>query len=517
MTSSIDSPSTNGHHHQNGNAANPSTNGHHHQNGHRANGTVAHEVLPPQPNGHSTHPSGVVYTNGTSQHRPNGNSDHCNGTLGSRGASTNTPQLSPDLSKEPIAICGIGVRLPGGIQSSSDLFEFLISKGDAKATVPADRFNIDAYHDPSGKAGSIVTREGYFLDADLSKFDTSMFGMSAAEVAQLDPSQRLLLEVTREAFETAGEANFRGQNIGTFIGDFTADWEDLQNVDQLHYAPYQLMGKADFVLSNRLAFDYNLLGPSMTTKTACSASGEALYEAVLAIRSGSCPAAIVGGANIILTPRSSIAMTSMGVLSPDGSCKTFDASANGYARGESVCALYIKRLDHALRDGNPVRAVIRACESNADGGDKLRTFGTPNAAAQEALIRHTYEGAGLSLSETKVVECHGTGTPIGDPLETSAVASCFGGDERVYIGSLKPNLGHSEGGSALASLIKAVVALENRTILPNIKFTQPNPKSGFWVVSNYGPDANGFTQFRGSEILKFRSMPFVGRPASARE
>lgn len=174
-------------------------------------------------------------------------------------------------------------------------------------------------------------------------------------------------------------------------------------------------------------------------------------------------------------------MTSMGVLSPDGSCKTFDANANGFARGESVSAIYIKRLDHAIRDGNPIRAVIRACDSNADGGDPTRTFGTPNPHAHETLIRQVYANAGLSLEDTKVVECHGTGTAVGDPLEATAVANCFGGGEKVYIGSLKPNIGHGEGGAALASILKAVVSLENKTILPNIKFERPNPKSGFII------------------------------------
>ncbi|KAI0124129.1 putative polyketide synthase [Xylariales sp. AK1849] len=370
----------------------------------------------------------------------------------------------------------MGVRLPGGIRSSSELFDFLANKGDARNIVPEDRYNVEAYYDPSGKPGSIATKYGYYLDVDLAQFDASMFRISNAELASMDPSQRLLLEVTREAFESAGEADFRGRNIGTFVGDFTEDWQDLQNVDLLNSAPYQMTGKADFALANRLAFEYDLLGPSVSIKTACSATAEAVHQAVLAIRSGSCPSAIVAGANIIITPRISIAMTQIGLLAADGNCKTFDAGANGFARGESVCALYIKRLDDAIRDGNPIRAVIRACDSNADGGDGSRTFGTPNAAAQEKLIRQTYELAGLPLAETKVVELHGTGTPVGDPLETTAIAACFGGKEKVYIGSVKPNIGHGEGGSAMASIIKSVVALESKTILPNIKFERPNPK-----------------------------------------
>ena len=384
---------------------------------------------------------------------------------------------SIDIPNTPIAICGMGVRLPGGIRSASDLFNFLVNKGDARNVVPKDRYNVEAYYDPEGKPGSVITKYGYYLDIDLAQFDSTMFSISNAELAAMDPCQRLLLEVTREAFESAGETDFRGRNIGTFIGDFTEDWQDLQNVDLLNSAPYQLTGKGDFALSNRLAFEYDLLGPSITIKTACSSTAEAVHEAVLAIRSGSCPSAIVAGANIIITPRASIAMTSVGLLAPDGNCKTFDARANGFARGESVCALYIKPLDDAIRDGNPIRAIIRACESNADGGDGSRTFGTPNAIAQERLIRQTYKSAGLPLAETKVVELHGTGTPVGDPLETAAIAECFCGDETVYIGSVKPNVGHGEGGSVMASIIKSVVALENKIILPNIKFEEPNPKS----------------------------------------
>jgi len=386
----------------------------------------------------------------------------------------------------PIAICGIGVRLPGAIRSAQDLYTFLHDKRDARNEVPPSRYNVSAYHDPAGKPGTINTQYGYYLsdaDTDLAAFDPTMFTISNVELASLDPSQRLLLEVTREALENAGEAHsFRGSKIGTFVGDFTEDWQDLQNADLLNPAPYQMTGKADFALANRLAYEYDLRGPSVAIKTACSATAEALRQAVLAIRAGSCPSAIVAGANIIITPRTSVAMTQFGLLASDGNCKTFDASADGFARGESVCAIYIKRLDEALRDGNAIRAVIRACDGNADGGggsgsDGARSFGTPNAAAQERLIRQTYELAGLDMAETKVVELHGTGTPVGDPLETAAIAACFGGEDAVYIGSVKPNLGHGEGASAMASIIKSVVALENRTILPNIKFSKPNPKS----------------------------------------
>ena len=214
----------------------------------------------------------------------------------------------------------------------------------------------------------------------------------------------------------------------------------------------------------------------MTLKAACSSAGLALHQALQAIRLGEISAAIVAGASILLAPGQAITMAAGLPLSPEGSSKTFDASADGYARAEGVSCLYIKRLDEAIRDRNPVRAVIRASATNADG--RSRGVMVPNPVAHEALIRQAYQNAGLDFSETAMVECHGTGTAVGDPLEVEAVAKCFG-DRGVYIGSVKPNLGHSEGASAITSVLKAVVALEHQMIIPNIKFNTPNPASKF--------------------------------------
>jgi len=214
---------------------------------------------------------------------------------------------------------------------------------------------------------------------------------------------------------------------------------------------------------------------SVTLKSACSSSGMALHQALQAIRLGEISAAIVAGTSLMLTPSLSITMSMTGLLSPDGSSKSFDASANGYARAEAISCIYIKRLDEAIKDGNPIRAVIRASGSNADG----RTQGgltIPNPVAHEALIRQVYQSAGLDFGETAMVECHGTGTAAGDPLEVSAVASCFG-EHGIYIGSIKPNLGHAEAVAGINSIFKAVLSLENQTIIPNIKFVNPNPAS----------------------------------------
>ena len=214
----------------------------------------------------------------------------------------------------------------------------------------------------------------------------------------------------------------------------------------------------------------------MTVKTACSSAGLGLHLALQSIRLGECSSAIIAGANLIMAPGMSIILTAAGTLSPDGSSKTFDASANGYGRGEGVSALYVKRLDEAIRDGNPIRAVIRASSTGVDG--KTAGITMPSPEAHESMIREAYENAGLDFSRTAMFECHGTGTSAGDPVEVKAIANCFGKDG-IYIGSVKPNLGHSEGNSAITSIVKAVLSLEHRTIIPNIKFHTPNPASKF--------------------------------------
>jgi acyl transferase domain-containing protein/2-polyprenyl-3-methyl-5-hydroxy-6-metoxy-1,4-benzoquinol methylase len=217
--------------------------------------------------------------------------------------------------------------------------------------------------------------------------------------------------------------------------------------------------------------------PSITVKTGCSAALVALHDACRAVISGDCESAVIGGANLILAPGMSSALTEQRVLSPEGSCKTFSADADGYARAEAINAIYIKPLSQAIRDGNPIRAIIRATATNSDG--KTPGISVPNADAHERLMRHAYSRAGLKdLSETAFVECHGTGTPTGDPIEANAVGRVFG-EFGVYIGAVKPNLGHSEGASGLTSLIKVVLALEHQTIPPNIKFVESNPKIAF--------------------------------------
>ncbi|KAM6508198.1 hypothetical protein FALCPG4_018080 [Fusarium falciforme] len=390
--------------------------------------------------------------------------------------SSNNPSPATLAAPRPIAICGIALRLPGQVRDPEAFWDVLANQRDLRGPIPPDRYNAEGYTNKLGSRSAIKTRHGYFLDEDLTALDTSFFSMSKTELERCDPQQRQLLEVTREVLESAGEKEFRGKPIGCYVGTFGEDWLQMSAKEQQHFGGYLMTGHGDLMLANRLSFEYDFKGPSMVIKTGCSASLICLHEACRALQSGDCTGAIIAGANLIMGPTTTSAMTEEGMLSPEGSCKTFDSAADGYARGEAINAVYIKLLDDAIRDNNPIRAIIRNTGTNSDG--KSQGLLTPNSSAHEALMRKVYADIDLDPGRTAFVECHGTGTPMGDPLETIAVGNVFG-EHGVYIGSVKPNVGHSEGASGLTSLIKGVLALEKHTIPPNIKFSKPNPKIPF--------------------------------------
>ncbi|KAF9880614.1 hypothetical protein CkaCkLH20_01656 [Colletotrichum karsti] len=417
---------------------------------------------------HTNGINGVNHTNGVNgANHTNGVNGHANGVN------------SLNEKAVPIAICGMGVRLPGGVSTAQEFWEFLINKGDARGRVPESRYNVSAYHEKTKRPTTVATEYGYFLDdsVKLGAMDTSRFSMSRADVEFSDPQQRRILEVVTEALEDAGESKFRGKTIGCYFGNMNEDWGEMLNRDPLWHGPNKIDGYQDWMLANRISYEFGLTGPSMTIRTACSSSLVCLNEACSAIQRGICEGAVVAGGNLMLAPGMTQQMTEKGILSPEGSCKTFSADADGYARGEAFAAVFLKPLDAAVRDGNPIRAVIRAAVANSDG--KTHGITQPNAAAHEAMIRLAYEQAGITdFSKTAYFECHGTGTAVGDPIETGAVANVFG-DKGIHITSVKPNVGHTEGASGLVSLIKAVMSLEHRTIPPNIKFNIPNPKIAF--------------------------------------
>ncbi|KAF9763194.1 hypothetical protein IL306_003222, partial [Fusarium sp. DS 682] len=428
-----------------------------------------------RPNGHgdggiNSTPNGAPQSSDNSFHRA------VNGDTQVNGGTKTTASFTP------MAICGMACRLPAGIHSPQQLWSFLLDKGDARSRVPESRFKIDSYYAPDTKPGATVSKYGYFLDesVNLGALDTSFFSMTRSEVERLDPQQRLLLEVARECLDDAGEVGWKGAKVGVYVGSYGQDWYDIFGREAQMYGT-QVPVTHDFMLANRISYEMDLHGPSMTIRTACSAALIGLNEACSAIAKGDCTSAIVGGTNLIIAPALTMASSEHGVLSPDGSCKTFSADANGYARSEAFSAVFIKPLDKAIRDGNPIRAVIKGIATNSDG--KTNGIALPNPKAQEEVIRDAYTAAGISdYSKTGFIECHGTGTAVGDPIEIAAITSVFGNsteDSQMHITSVKPNLGHSEGASGLSSLIKAVLALENHTIPPNIKSQPLSPKIPF--------------------------------------
>ncbi|KAE8311179.1 putative polyketide synthase [Aspergillus transmontanensis] len=377
----------------------------------------------------------------------------------------------------PVAIVGMAMRLPDGIRTEEQFWDTLIRGQDTHGQVPESRYKANSYFCPTGRPGTIPATHGHFLKDDLGKFDASFFSMNSIEAAQLDPQQKLLLEVVWECLQNAGQANYMGELIGCYVGSFGEDWLEISRRDAQCIGAYHAAGTQDFALSNRISYEYDFRGPSVTIRTGCSSAMVALHQACQALHNRDCVGAVVAGANLILAPSNTIIMGAAGAISTDGKCKTFDASANGYGRGEAINAVFIKRLDDAIRDGDPIRAVIRATATNSDG--KTTSLAVPSPHAQEQMIKHAYKVANIhDISQTGFFECHGTGTPVGDKYECRAVARAFE-NQGVYIGSVKPNVGHSEGASGLTSLIKVVLALERGIIPPNVNFTTPNPEIPF--------------------------------------
>ena len=385
-------------------------------------------------------------------------------------------------TKDPIAIVGIGCRMPGKVTSPAQLWDLLVSGVDAVSTVPADRWNRDEFYDPNpDKAGKIKTERGGFIEGrDL--FDNEFFNIFPKEAERVDPQQRLLLMAVFEAVEDAGDRleNFRGTNTAVFIGSFMNDYWDMQvdATNRYSISPHVAMGSSLTSLANRVSYLYDLRGPSVTIDTACSSSLVSMHLACQSIWNGEAAAGIAGGVNIMINPISTVMMSKGNFLSPDGACKTFDERANGYVRSEGVGAVYLKPLSKALADGNEVYGLIRATACNSDGFTP-KGFTVPSEAAQTAMLRRVYSDAGVDVDRVQYVEAHGTGTPVGDPIETRAFANVFGGrgkDDPLLIGSVKSNIGHLEGAAGVAGLIKLSLCLRNKSIPGNLHFRKANPK-----------------------------------------
>lgn len=382
---------------------------------------------------------------------------------------------------EPLAVVGLGCRFPGGANSPEAFWRLLAEGRDAIREVPPDRWDVDAYYDPDPDApGKMATRWGGFLD-EVDTFDAEFFGISPREAAETDPQQRLLLEVAWEALEHAGIAppDLRGSPTGVFVGICSGDYFQLQvsrGPEAVH--TYLATGGAHSVASGRLSYVLGLTGPAVSVDTACSSSLMAVHLACRALRSGECDAALAAGVNAMLWPEGTITMSRGRMMAPDGRCKTFDARADGFVRGEGCGVVVLKRLEDARAAGDRVLAVIRGSATNQDGRSNGLT--APNGPSQQAVIRRALADGGVRPREVSYVEAHGTGTPLGDPIEVQALGEVLGEgrsgeDGPVSIGSVKTNVGHLEAAAGVAGLLKVVLALQHRRIPPHLHFREPNP------------------------------------------
>ncbi|KAK5662688.1 hypothetical protein OQA88_8604 [Cercophora sp. LCS_1] len=427
---------------------------------------------------------------------------------------------------EPIAIVGSGCRFAGGATTPSKLWRILQDPADLTRDIPNERFNINAFYHPDGEYhGTTNSSKGYFLEQDHRVFDATFFNITPKETEAIDPQHRMLLEVVYEAMESAGYTlqQYSGKKVAVYTGLMTADYDTLSQRDDLSTSQYYATGNARSIISNRVSYFFNFNGPSMTIDTACSSSLVALHQAVLSLRSGECEMACVTGANLIITPEQFVVESNLHMLSPTGQCRMWDASANGYARGEGVAAMFVKPLSRALADGDRIEAIIRETGVNSDGRSKGITM--PNWAAQSALIRDTYLRAGLDSRNAEdrcqYFEAHGTGTSAGDPNEARAIEDAFFGryadsvasdvvgshpglwakphgsrpgtpdacitGAKILVGSVKTVIGHTEGAAGLAGLMKVVQSMKHSLVPPNLHLNKINPDVAQYCANLFVP------------------------------
>ncbi len=400
-------------------------------------------------------------------------------SIRSRGGSVN----KSEQQNEPLAIVGMGVRLPGQSVDVESFWDFLANGRSGIVEVPEDRWDIGRYYSADGSVpGTMVTKWGGFVE-NLEKFDARFWGITPREAMRMDPQQRWLLEVAWESLEDAGIAasDLRGQKVGVFVGVSTHDYSGIQGVDITDTDAHTNSGITLSIASNRISYLLDLKGPSLSVDTACSSSLVGVSIACRQIWAGECDSALAGGVNVMCAPHATVGFSKASMLSPDGQCFAFDARANGYVRGEGAGMVYFKRLSKALEDNDRIYAVIRASVMNQDGHTSSMTV--PGADAQAAMLRRAYREAGVPPENVVYMEAHGTGTPVGDPIELSALGRVLsdgrGDGNECLIGSVKSNIGHLEAGSGIAGLIKAALVLHKDQVPPNANFQTPNPNIPF--------------------------------------
>ncbi|MGD9622852.1 MAG: type I polyketide synthase [Mycolicibacterium sp.] len=376
----------------------------------------------------------------------------------------------------PIAVIGIDCRFPGA--PDKDAFWQLLMNGVVTDTeIPSLRWDVDAYYHPDGRPGSMNTRRAHFID-DVDAFDNEFFGIAPTEAAGLDPQQRLLLQTSWRALEDAGidPRSLAGAPTGVFVGLMSSEWGSVHILDFGGLTPFRVAGSGYFMTANRISYHLNLNGPSIAIDSACSSSLIAVHQGCAALRSGECDTVIAAGANLLVIPALSIYYTQAGLSAPDGRCKPFGQSADGIGRGEGVAAVVLRRLDDALADGQPIYAVVKSSVANHDGRSNGIT--APNRRSQVQLMQRALSLAQIDADQISFVEAHGTGTVLGDMIESNALGDIHKTrtGEPCLLGSVKGNIGHTEGSAGIASLIKATLALHHRMLPPTVFGGSANPR-----------------------------------------
>ncbi|MEO1559581.1 MAG: type I polyketide synthase [Cyanobacteria bacterium J06632_19] len=390
-----------------------------------------------------------------------------------------------NILHEPIAIIGMGCSFPGGANTPEKFWELLQGNTSAREEIPSERWNIDEYYDPEREtAGKIVTRYGHFVKS-VDQFDPEFFGISPRESAAIDPQHRLLLEVSWQALERAGQKIERlsALAVGVFVGNDGHDYEQLmqehlQQEPNSSLAIYTGTGNSISSAAGRLAYTFGFTGPTVTIDTACSSSLVAIHQACNSLRLRECEMAIAGGVKLHLTPEGYILTSRVGMISPDGLCKTFDISANGYARGEGCGMIVLKPLSKAKEDGDQILALIRGSAVNQDGPSSGLTV--PNGQSQQKLIKQALKQAQIEPAEISYLEAHGTGTSLGDPIEVNAAVAVLGQErpleQPLWVGAVKTNIGHLEAAAGVSGLIKVVLSMQHQQLPAHLHLQEPNPK-----------------------------------------
>ncbi len=379
--------------------------------------------------------------------------------------------------REPIAVVGMGCRFPGGITSPEEYWNYCQAGLDAITEVPKSRWDSSKFYAKEPTPGKINTAYCGFLQQDITEFDARFFSISSREATSMDPQQRLLLEVTWEALENANlpPNNLANNTVGVFVGITSVD-----NAITVYNSSYDQIdsffgtGNALSAAAGRLSYFFNLRGPCLSIDAACASSLVAVHQAIRSLRNRECELALVAGVNLILNPAITINLSQSGMLSPDGRCKTFDASANGYGRGEGCGVLVLKTLSEAQKKGDRILAILRGSAVNHNGAAAGLTV--PSGPAQQELLRQAIADARITPEDVGYIEAHGTGTSLGDPIEMNAIASVYGKrSQPLYVGSVKTNIGHLEAAAGMAGIIKTILVLQKGEIPAHLHFQTPNP------------------------------------------